>query len=1160
MLRTVLAATIAISISGCLPSENDGKNQQAGNNTQTPGGDVVPPIVGDTIPPSQEPENGVDPSPELPDPEQPPADNNISPRPPSGNLGNGGNSGNGGISPQPPTNGGDDRPQPPVNNGGGDTNTPTPQPPVDNGNGDTSTPTPQPPVDNGNGDTNTPTPQPPVDNGGSDTNTPTPQPPVDNGNGESSTPTPPSATEETRTVTADFALANLAYQYTLPRPENLTGTAQFEAIQLPAWATLDAGTGIISGTPSTSDIRAATPFEVKLTQGNHRVLYNGSIAVRHTSAIRSNSGIDFYDAPFDGHSREYRNDLTGALKGEVQFVQTHAVAPNGNLLVNTDDQTKSIYRPRIVAHREALILFIPEAGVDPSTVDVRVQAPGKPAATLMMAHPNDLPKPDRTTQLVYSKRAWFVMLPWDSIVNGLSLEFIVDQGVNSQKTGELAADKIEIDRATQIVFQNLRIGMLTDPAPKNDGYFTLQDPVMAATDYFQTLPVAKLVMASYNDVKLRQTIVNKGGKARVYDLDSADVNDHFSDGTGDVYSGDMRGDVAKSQFSVGINLANIGISSWDLTQNYPKSIKMITSHHAHGEYSCTGQNGCPESGHWRVEHGLSGGNGIGTIISTQGNEASHEWGHAYGLGHWPGSGLTTDCRWADHNHMTGWGFIGHRNRLRSSVWGIANGGETIGACTNGSKTFNAGDFMFARDSMSGGNYGTSALSRYTFYTSFSARNIQLDLDNWYIADTDYTSGYKQWDTTTGRYEEVTAPTLSGKSAPVATQVGVPVVTILGGYDPLDSKYNPGERRAVIYPAMHSNYGNLFDLPAPNLADENDHCWVQVDNAESQQRLVEIQTARNKANSINQLHFNLAADFKPTKATLLCRRAGVTETLASTNFDPTRPELPPLAIVGEEHGIDQLKAREMAEIEAGLQALAPDNLFNLSGDLSTKLASYSAQDLQQGLTSSGWLYAQKILKAKTVAGQVQPIAAYGDRLALSEAEIYAKVLAHLQAGGLLSADAIASETPFALQGAPIYNANSTVYVSTALNNLNRLPVESKNTGFAASYQWVMDAQGKLHPQNDPSRCLATQGGSGSAVIPVDCDPDAINQRWTYNASNQSYKAANGLCLDNHSTQYFAELYGCHGGGNQRWQAVPSETALWLALLNGEDLRKVLALAP
>lgn len=47
----------------------------------------------------------------------------------------------------------------------------------------------------------------------------------------------------------------------------------------------------------------------------------------------------------------------------------------------------------------------------------------------------------------------------------------------------------------------------------------------------------------------------------------------------------MRENVGKAQSSTGINLANIGVSSHDMSQNYPHGFKQITNHRAWGMYT-----------------------------------------------------------------------------------------------------------------------------------------------------------------------------------------------------------------------------------------------------------------------------------------------------------------------------------------------------------------------------------------------------------------------------------------------------------------------------------------------------------------------------------------------------------------------------------------------
>lgn len=956
------------------------------------------------------------------------------------------------------------------------------------------------------------------------------------------------------TISAGDAIATLPYIYEIDHKRSVDEEATYTAKKLPKWATVDKRTGYISGTPSKDDISAYQEIEIELTTETTRQLLETHIAVRHVETLSDDTRIDFYDRPFDNKPRSYRNDLIGNLAGEVQFVQTHSVAPKheDNLRIIEEDQKKSQYKPDLVALRDTLLLFMPEAGTEPITMHIEVNAPGESALTLAMQPPQALYQADRLTEISYSKKAWFVELPWQYMRNGLAINFIMDKDNPEHKTGLLSSDKIDIDRATEIVFNTVRLGMLTEPPEPNNNHFTLSDPILAATDYFQTLPVSKMVMASYNDIELTRTIVNQNGKARVYDK-TIDIG---SDTEGDVYSGDMRENVGKAQVSTGINLANTGITSWDVAQNYPKAQKIITSHHAVGMYKCEGEKNCPVSGFWRVGHGLSGGNGIGTIFASAGNEASHEWGHAYGLGHWPGSDLTKDCRWADHHADSGWGYITHRKRMRNSVYRIAQAdGESRNICSQLERPLlhNKGEFMYARDAMSGGNNGTSAFSRYTFYTGFSARLIQKDLNNWYIPAVESESGYKQWDVEAGDFVDVNGPTVDGKPAPLPTHIGVPVATILGGYDPVDSHYTDNEDRAVIYPVFHGNYGNIFDLAAPNLNDGEDHCWVEVNNAKGQKKLVEVLNERNNGGSVNQIHFNLHADFKPTKASLYCRRDGNDKLLTETKFDGVIPKLPPVAIVGQEHGIKQLQAREMQEIE---QAVNGGDIFSLSHDINIKIDSYSDEQLQHGLTQGAWEKVSELRHANNSLAAVPAVLNYAKALGLSTEEIKQRLSDYLYETQLISSD-----EELNLIGSPIYARATasaqpkTAYVSTDfVENKIWARTDIKN---ADQHLWFIDSQSKIHLAAQPELCLV----ASNPLSVQRCDNNSTSHRWVYDEKSSDYPrliASNGNCVDINNGQVpnFLGLYGCGGNKwNQAFSDIQRNNAKWLSLADAKTIELI-----
>ena len=167
---------------------------------------------------------------------------------------------------------------------------------------------------------------------------------------------------------------------------------------------------------------------------------------------------------------------------------------------------------------------------------------GQPLPALTLRSPNELFRSDYSNtdgrpDLTYSRRAWSVLLPWDWVKPGLSLSLTDEQGRN----GQLAAEGIEFAAPAELVLHTIRVGMLTAP-PKSNSHWLSLEPVRAATDYFQTIPVARITAAQYEDVQFNRVMVGSGA---IYDVDGASHNPPeptVSPSVADVYSGDMRGD------------------------------------------------------------------------------------------------------------------------------------------------------------------------------------------------------------------------------------------------------------------------------------------------------------------------------------------------------------------------------------------------------------------------------------------------------------------------------------------------------------------------------------------------------------------------------------------------------------------------------------------
>ncbi len=879
-------------------------------------------------------------------------------------------------------------------------------------------------------------------------------------------------------------------------PNVAASELSYRVEKLPTWASFDEKTLTISGTPTHHSLDDIT---LVMKSKQQTWLLQGAIAVKDSAAYLGNNALDFYSKTYDGTERVLRNDLVGDLAGEVQFVQSHSVAPNNNYNRNTADESQSRYMPRLVAQREALLLFMPTQDLGTDAVQAELIINGELVQSLALQHPNLLPAADldNGSSVAYSKRAWWAYIPWQHVKNGLEIQFAA--GV---KKGKLAAAAIDIGDASQLVLKSIRLGMLTNP-DQSQGHFTLRDPVLAATDYFQTVPTSKLVVASYADMALDKVIVASG---RIYDK----AKDVSSSTSGDVYSGDMRENVAKSQVSTGINMADYGYTSNNMVQSYPHVYKQITNHHAWGQYI----NG-------RVQHGLSGGNGIGTLISSSGNEASHEWGHAYGLGHYPGQGLTTDGRWAVHHADSGWGYIAHRKRMRSNI---------VRLNSDGTMTFHS-------DAMSGG-YSNSQFSTYTHHTGYSARVIQNNIETFPIADASFATGYKKWNTQTGTYEAYQDK--NNRPAPVT--VGTAVATILGGYDPVNYS-------AVIYPVFHGNYGNVFDLPAPDLTSTADQCWVEVSNADNLVKRIKVSATRHNASVINQLHFNLAADFKPRLAVLSCQHNGVTTELTRTVFDGQIPQLPEVAIVGQEHGFQQLKQREFSEIQQALAALPATTLL-LPNSLASKVASYDLTELKAALAKEQSAHLSQMLAYRDASISTSVLLRHAKSEGLARSDVAARLRRHLQQTGLMDTAAIA------LAGGEIYG-NNVFFDGRAGENATIALTTRASVAQAERTSWFQDAYGRLHLTQQPWLC-ATQ--VGNAINILNCSVDNLSQRFGSHNNNPLIlkNVASGQCLDFDRGNVKLIPYGCHGGSNQQWNGIIQQTPLWLALLNAEDIKEVMAL--
>lgn len=832
---------------------------------------------------------------------------------------------------------------------------------------------------------------------------------------------------------------------------------------------------------------------------------DGASAEAAPEVIGSTLGYFDYDA--NSKIRVIRNDLTGSFEAMLQFGQSHVVDPNGN---------ESKKMPRLTMEKEALLLVTPSQAmgtIERLSADIYMN--NQWLRTIELDDPTHIPQSDQTNtderpRVQYSKRAWSARLNWDEIRPGLRIQFKDFHG----RQGQITEDKIDFASPGELVLNNIRIGMLTAP-PVSNGHYMLNDPVRAGSDYFQTIPAAEMTVAKYDDIQLDRVMIADG---TIYDTASASQ--------GGVYEGDMRENVGKSTFSVGINLANWGITSASMaSQNQPQLTQTVVAHHSRGKYA----NG-------EISHGLSGGNGMLTLYDSVGNEFSHEIGHHYGLGHYPGQEGDNQF-WTSHHADSGWGYIPYRNMMRGNlIWN----NKDLWASSTGIANFLA-LYPHSRDAMSGG-YASSSVSRYTHYTGYSTYLKIQPHFNRYVWDKTSPTGYKKWNEVT-RQMEVIQPTMPDSAAPVWYQpkqnylrprvFGEPVVTILGGYDPV-------AKVGLLYPAARSNWGNVYDLPTANTALNQDACWLNVQYPNT---VTNIALAPTRLGSnANKLHVNLALADHPQKVDLYCKQANAAAKLLSTTVIPQyTTAITPAVKIGKAQGYKALRDVELPLLEQELLNQAANNIIVLSPNGLMLYQAYKSYKNEMSLAAQQVLerYEEQETRWMRLNRWVN---VYYDDLAKDVPAAIDALNAFIKQLGLQQDD------PLAQSGLLKNNKNC---LKTELTANKKMDVYISGPSACTAddtEQWVYDSLGRIHSKAAMGQCLTGNGGSAKVTL-TDCMANNAAQVWSMDATASAIKQS-GQCLDLNSgslvnNRQIVIRYGCSGNNNQRWTMLNQNTSLILA---------------
>ncbi len=876
--------------------------------------------------------------------------------------------------------------------------------------------------------------------------------------------------------------------------------------------------------------------------------------------------IGFYDYDMSGNHRDTGNNLSsGDLTGRVQFGQTHTVEPKGNA---------ELFLPDIISEREALLIFMPTDDIASSINDISVEIilDGTVKTTLQLSSPIDIPKSDNFVktdhEIVYSTKAWTTEISWQYMKKGLELRFISNKDDVLEKEGTLSANDIEFAAPSLGVFTFIRLGMLSEYRSSGSGYM-LDSPGKAMADYFQTAPFAQIVNAKYDNISLSKVMLANG---TIYDLASSQMRDRFSRSIGSVYAGDMRGNVAKSQISVGINLANFGYPSWDMSQSYPKHHYYMTTHLAQGRYQHTA-NGklvdLPADNDWNSEdyssviaHGLSGGNGIGTLLSTTGNEFSHEVGHAYGLGHFVKPN-NKPAFWTHHHADSGWGYDVYNKMFKGNLlWNTK--ADQVKADNNF-----IGKYNYTPDTMSGG-YGSSKISVYTRLTGYTLMKAQqyvtalspTIVPKLYggVDENKSSTGFLKWDKEKREMIEYPAPKWPEIYNVVHDtpfnpyRIGVPVITLLGAYIP-DDLTNP-ESKAVLYPAFRGNYGNVYNFPAPDKREKA--CWVEVKYEDGTKKEIVIAPTMHKANVIaNQLHINIEMALKPNKATIYCKEAGGGAVKLGNHIDiaTNLPAMDPAVIIGKEAGYEAAYKEDIKWLNQVLPKYDDTKLFIPLLTDAESTALLRVKDRLSNLNSSAKKVADQHIKLLNERDTVIDFIDLNS-LKLSSNDTDSK-------NALLK---LLVDKGFITNGStPSIDRN---YITKLKEGGNRcidsefptttpMCVDNKS-----SQEWIIDGVGKIHSATSPNLCLY-DGRSYLSVVNCDDMIQSSTQHWVLdNQAENKYRIKGSLeywrCIDYASSLGKFITYNCHTGGNQRFEIITkAETTGWnnklLTIIPSKELK-------
>ncbi|MEZ8027447.1 M66 family metalloprotease [Enterovibrio norvegicus] len=326
--------------------------------------------------------------------------------------------------------------------------------------------------------------------------------------------------------------------------------------------------------------------------------------------------------------------------------------------------------------------------------------------------------------LAYSETAYTTILPADVIQPGFSLTLTAGDS-------EGTVEGIQVGANTTLILNTVDVGLLTPPR----GEFRFMADKNLHRDYFQSLQISKLIVNPYAPIHLEEIMLPDGRLLVDVDPSSADA-----------YGSDSHYRIARELISAGINSANYGVNSagvmdsarWNISAPYHAA--QITVNNSRGNYS----NGI-------INHGLLGSYaGVASVVSSTGNEFSHEVGHELGAGigsvH-PEAHYLGGFKGSVHNSSTQinstWGWDLFENTFLPNLSKARTNGAS---CYEGQCAEPFEGHSFGWGTMAGGWPLHPDANAYTLHTPYELDVFQTLLESKANFDAASPTGFSKWDT------------------------------------------------------------------------------------------------------------------------------------------------------------------------------------------------------------------------------------------------------------------------------------------------------------------------------------------------------------------------------------------------------------------------------